>query len=168
MCVSTLFRWALSVVYGMFVVQNKGKGNRPKEQKMTTKTTLTPKAYNYQWKTADEIIANIHTTVKFPTFGIGTVADKTGVTNPDTYRKAHELWLKLKDAFNKEAATYEPEAYDSKLGSVGKVERREVLRSAWWDELSEYAEDEYYDITRIIEVLHDYEKLETGRILFGS
>lgn len=74
----------------------------------------------------------------------------------------------FKVAFNKEAATYEPEAYDSKLGSVGKVERREVLRTAWWDELSEYAEDEYYDITRIIEVLHDYEKLETGRILFGS
>lgn len=30
LCVSTQFRWALSVVYGMFVVQNKGKGNRPK------------------------------------------------------------------------------------------------------------------------------------------
>ena len=54
------------------------------------------------------------------------------------------------------------------IGSVGKVERREVLRSRWWDELSEYAEDEYDDITRIIEVLHDYEVLETGRILFGS
>lgn len=126
------------------------------------------KTYKYEWKTADEIIANMNTVVKFPTFGVGSVAGKTGVTNPETYRKAHELWLKLKDAFNAEAATYDPEAYDSKLGSVSKVERREVLRTSWWDELSEYAEDEYYDITRIIEVLHDYEVLETGRILFGS
>lgn len=126
------------------------------------------KTYKYGWKTADEVIANINTVVKFPTFGVGSVAQKTGVTNPETYRKAHELWLKLKDAFNAEAATYDPEAYNSKLGSVGKVERREVLRTSWWDELSEYAEEEYYDITRIIEVLHDYEVLETGRILFGS
>lgn len=126
------------------------------------------KTYKYEWKTADEIIANMNTVVKFPTFGVGSVVGKTGVTNPETYRKAHELWLKLKDAFNAEAATYDPEAYDSKLGSVSKVERREVLRTSWWDELSEYAEDEYYDITRIIEVLHDYEVLETGRILFGS
>ncbi len=135
---------------------------------MTKKSILTPKTYNYEWKTADEIIANMNTTVKFPTFGIGSVAEKTGVTNPETYRKAHALWLKLKDAFNAEAKTYNPEAYDSKLGSVGKVERREVLRTRWWDELSEYDEDEYYSITSIIEVLHDHEKLETGRILFGS
>lgn len=76
--------------------------------------------------------------------------------------------MKLKDAFNAEAATYDPEAYDSNLGSVGAVDRREVLRTRWWDELSTYAEDEYDDITSIIEVLHDYEVLETGRILFGS
>lgn len=128
----------------------------------------TIKTYKYQWKTAEEVIANMNTVVKFPTFGVGSVAKKTGVTNPETYRKAHELWLKLKDAFNAEAATYNPEAYDSHLGSVGKVERREVLRSRWWDELSTYAEAEYDDITSIIEVLHDYEVLETGRILFGS
>lgn len=126
------------------------------------------KTYNYEWKTADEVIANMDTVVKFPTYGAGSVAKKTGVTNPETYRKAHALWLKLKDAFNAEAATYDADAYDSALGSVGKVERREVLRTKWWDELSEYGEDEYYEITRIIEVLHDYEKLETGRILFGS
>lgn len=90
------------------------------------------------------------------------------MTEPETYRKAHELWLKLKDAFNTEASTYNPDAYDSKLGSVGKVERREVLRTRWWDELSEYSEDEYFEITSIIEVLHDHEKLDTGRILFGS
>lgn len=135
---------------------------------MTKKSVVTPKTYNYEWKTADEIIANMNTTVKFPTFGIGSVAEITGVKEPETYRKAHELWLKLKDAFNAESATYDPEAYNSQLGSVGKVERREVLRTRWWDELSEYGEEEYYDITRIIEVLHDYERLETGRILFGS
>ncbi len=135
---------------------------------MTKKSILTPKTYNYEWKTVDEIIANMNTVVNFPTFGIGSVAGKTGVTETYTYRKAHELWLKLKEAFNAEAATYNPEAYDSKLGSVGKVERREVLRTRWWDELSEYDEEEYSDITSIIEVLHDYEKLETGRILFGS
>lgn len=127
-----------------------------------------PKTYKYEWKTAEEVIANMNTVVKFPTFGVGSVAGKTGVTNPETYRKAHELWLKLKDAFNAEAATYNPEAYNSNLGSVGKVERREVLRTRWWDELSDYGESEYYDITSIIEVLHDYEVLETGRILFGS
>lgn len=138
------------------------------KKRKETITMKEVKTYKYEWKTADEIIANMNTVVKFPTFGVGSVAGKTGVTNPETYRKAHELWLKLKDAFNAEAATYDPEAYDSKLGSVSKVERREVLRTSWWDELSEYAEDEYYDITRIIEVLHDYEVLETGRILFGS
>lgn len=135
---------------------------------MTKKSVTTPKTYNYEWKTADEIIANINTVVNFPTFGIGSVAEKTGETEPDTYRKAHELWLKLKDAFNAEASTYNPDAYDSKLGSVGKVERREVLRTRWWDELSEYGEEEYSEITSIIEVLHDYEMLDTGRILFGS
>lgn len=138
------------------------------KKRKETITMKEVKTYKYEWKTADEIIANMNTVVKFPTFGVGSVAGKTGVTNPETYRKAHELWLKLKDAFNAEAATYDPEAYDSKLGSVSKVERREVLRTSWWDELSEYAEDEYYDITRIIEVLHDYEVLETGRIFFGS
>ena len=126
------------------------------------------KTYKYEWKTAEEVIANMDTVVKFPTFGVGSVAKKTGVTNPETYRKAHELWLKLKDAFNAEAPTYDPEAYESNLGSVGAVDRREVLRTSWWDELSTYAEDEYDDITSIIEVLHDYEVLETGRILFGS
>ncbi len=126
------------------------------------------KTYKYEWKTAEEVIANMDTVVKFPTFGVGSVAKKTGVTNPETYRKAHELWLKLKDAFNAETPTYDPEAYDSNLGSVGAVDRREVLRTRWWDELSTYAEDEYDDITSIIEVLHDYEVLETGRILFGS
>ncbi len=123
--------------------------------------------YNYQWSTAEEIIANLHTLKEFAG-SKGTLADLTRVTNPETYRKAHELWLKLKEAFNAEAATYNPEAYDSKLGSVGEVERREVLRSRWWDELSKYEEQEYREITSIIEVLHHGERLETGTILFGS
>lgn len=128
----------------------------------------TAKDYNYEWKTADEIIKNMNTLVKFPTFGTGTIAKITGVTDENTYRKAHELWLKLKDAFNAEAETYEPTAYNSRLGSVGDIKRREVLRTRWWDELSNYNEEEYDDITSIIEVLHDYENLETGKILFGS
>lgn len=129
---------------------------------------MTIRTYKYEWKTADEVIANMHTTVVFPTSYIGTVAKWTGVTNPDTYRKAHDLWLKLKDAFNAEAATYEPEAHESVLGSIGKVGKREVLRTSWWYKLSEYAEEEASDIISIIELLHYNEKLETGRILFGS
>lgn len=136
-------------------------------EEMKRRKELKAEPYEYQWKTAEEIIANMHTVKDF-TGSKGTLADLTGVTNPEAYRKAHELWLKLKDAFNAEAATYDPEAYDSKLGSVGEVERREVLRTIWWDELSEYGEYEYDDITSIIEVLHHGEKLETGTIIFGS
>lgn len=126
------------------------------------------KAYNYEWDTEEKIITNIKTIVKFPCHGIGSLAEITGITAPDAYRKAHTLWLKLKQAFNEEAKTYDPEAYDSELGSVGSVDRREVLRTRWWDLLSEYPEEDYYHITRIIEALHSYEKLETGTILFGS
>lgn len=124
--------------------------------------------YKYQWKTAEELIANIHTRMNFPGLGNRTIAEITGVSDPETYRKAHGLWLKLKAAFNAEAATYNPRAYDSALGSVGSKTRREVLRSAWWDELSDLDEDDYFEVTFIIEMLHDGEKLDTGRILFGS
>lgn len=126
------------------------------------------RTYNYEWNTEDEIVANINTKVRWSKYTTCSLAELTGVTDPETYRKAHKVWLKLKEAFNKEAKTYDPEAYDSKLGSIGKVERREVLRSAWWDETSEYDEDLYYDITSIVERLHDEEKLETGTIIFGS
>ena len=132
------------------------------------KQKVSAKAYNYEWKTAEEVIANINTQIKWSKNMACSIAELTGETNPETYRKAHALWLKLKDAFNAEAKTYDPEAYSSKLGSVGEVERREVLRSAWWDELSEYAEYEYYKITSIIEILHHGEQLETGTIIFGS
>ncbi len=132
------------------------------------KQKVSAKAYNYEWKTAEEVIANINTQIKWSKHMVCSIAELTGETNPETYRKAHALWLKLKAAFNAEVETYDPEAYSSKLGSVGEVERREVLRSAWWDELSEYAEDEYFKITSIIEVLHHGEQLETGTIIFGS
>ena len=132
------------------------------------KQKVSAKAYNYDWKTAEEVIANINTQIKWSKHMVCSIAELTKETNPEIYRKAHALWLKLKVAFNAEAETYDPEAYSSKLGSVGEVERREVLRSAWWDELSEYAEDEYYKITSIIEMLHHGEQLETGTIIFGS
>ncbi len=132
------------------------------------KQKVSAKAYNYEWKTAEEVIANINTQIKWSKHMVCSIAELTKETNPEIYRKAHALWLKLKAAFNAEAETYDPEAYSSKLGSVGEVERREVLRSAWWDELSEYAEDEYFKITSIIEVLHHGEQLETGTIIFGS
>lgn len=132
------------------------------------KQKVSAKAYNYEWKTAEEVIANINTQIKWSKHMVCSIAELTKETNPEIYRKAHALWLKLKVAFNAEAETYDPEAYSSKLGSVGEVERREVLRSAWWDELSEYAEDEYFKITSIIEVLHHGEQLETGTIIFGS
>ncbi len=132
------------------------------------KQKVSAKAYNYEWKTAEEVIANINTQIKWSKHMVCSIAELTKETNPEIYRKAHALWLKLKAAFNAEAEAYDPEAYSSKLGSVGEVERREVLRSAWWDELSEYAEDEYFKITSIIEVLHHGEQLETGTIIFGS
>ena len=132
------------------------------------KQKVSAKAYNYEWKTAEEVIANINTQIKWSKHMVCSIAELTKETNPEIYRKSHALWLKLKVAFNAEAETYDPEAYSSKLGSVGEVERREVLRSAWWDELSEYAEDEYFKITSIIEVLHHGEQLETGTIIFGS
>lgn len=132
------------------------------------KKKTSAKAYNHEWKTAEDVIANINTPIKWTRNMVCSIAELTKETNPESYRKAHTLWLKLKDAFNAEAKTYDPEAYSSKLGSVGEVGRREVLRSAWWDELSEYAEDEYHKITSIIEILHHGEQLETGTIIFGS
>ena len=129
------------------------------------KQKVSAKAYNYEWKTAEEVIANINTQIKWSKHMVCSIAELTKETNPETYRKAHALWLKLKDAFNAEAKTYNPEAYSSKLGSVGKVERREVLRSAWWDELSEYSEEEYSDITSIIEILHHGEKLDRKSVV---
>ncbi len=126
------------------------------------------KEYNYEWMTAEEVVANINTPIKWAKNTICPIAQLTGTADPETYRKAHSLWLKLKDAFNAEAVTYDPKVYDSRLGSVGEVGRREVLRSAWWDAVSEYPEEDYDTLTAIVEILHHGETLETGKILFGS
>ena len=42
------------------------------------------------------------------------------------------LWERLVKEFNDEAETYDPESYESLLGSIGPVEDREVMRSKWW------------------------------------
>lgn len=124
--------------------------------------------YRYEWKTVDEIISNLHTRKRFEGWGTTTAAELTRITNPETYKQAHALWLKLQEAFDAEAATYEPEAYTSRLGSVGEVEQREVLRSDWWETLNGDSYGDYGELTLIIEFLHHGETLETGKILFGS
>lgn len=130
------------------------------------------KNYEYEWTTADEILANKDQKRNFPGWGEMTLAGIAGfggrTVKTDDYKNAHELWLKLKEAFNTEAATYEPEAYNSELGSIGAVEQREVMRSAWWELLDGDNYGEYRVLTSIIEALHHGEKLETGEIIFGS
>ena len=88
--------------------------------------------------------------------------------DPEIVRKAHEIWLRLRDAFNREAKGYDHELFISRLGSIGEVSRREVMRSAWWDALGGDVMGEYDTMTRIIELLHNGEQLETGTIVFGS
>ena len=58
--------------------------------------------YNYEWKTLDEIIKNKKTKVCFRGYSETSLDEITdGASNKD-YKIAHELWLKLKEAFNKE------------------------------------------------------------------
>lgn len=111
------------------------------------------------------------------------------MTNKEQLKIAGILWERLKKEFNEEAKTYDPEAYDSRLGSVGEVENREVCRPDWWKALGgekliksasenrqmfipgEKLTDDFYDyweITHLIEGEHYGEQLETGRITFGS
>lgn len=110
------------------------------------------------------------------------------MTNKERVKIAGILWERLKTAFNEEAKTYDPEAYESRLGSVGPVEAREVCRQDWWRSLgggklinssfenrqmivpgqSNDGFDDYWEITHLIESEHQGEKLETGRITFGS
>ena len=42
------------------------------------------------------------------------------------------------------------------------------MRSAWWDRIKGDEIGDYDKHTTIIEILHDGERLETGRIRFGS
>lgn len=126
------------------------------------------KTYKFQWKTAEEIFENRKERMFFPCWGTGTLEEMLGEMSFEDYKNAHELWLKLEEAFNKEAETYEPEAYNSNLGSVGEVERREVCRPNWFYELDGDKYGEYGTMTSIIELLHHGEQLKTGKILFGS
>lgn len=82
---------------------------------------------------------------------------------------AEILWERLVKEFNDEAETYNLEAYESLLGSIGPVEDREVMCSKWWQFVDGYLFDvDYNEITWMIEREHNGEKLATGRIHFGS
>jgi hypothetical protein len=130
------------------------------------------KPYNYEWQTAEDIIANRATRRYFQGWGDYNTLNKIG--DKPTEQEcidAHELWLNLKEAFNKEAKHYDPETNQSKLGSIGKKSDREVMRSMWWEHLKAwktYGEEQYDRLTRLVEALHSGEKLESGTIRFGS
>lgn len=106
-------------------------------------------------------------------------------------RQAHIaaiLWERLVIAFNEEAKTYDPAAYNSPLGSIGEVYCREVCRPNWWQALGGEAligsksenrglikngkvddgYEDYWIITHLNEDEHHGEHLETGIIYFGS
>lgn len=126
------------------------------------------KTYTYEWQTEKDLIANIHTKMCFLGSQETTLAEIIGTDDEEVYRQAHKLWLKLKDAFNKEAAGYDPDLYFSRLGSIGRKECREVMRSLWWETLNGDKYGDYDQLTAIIEILHHGEDLQTGKILFGS
>ncbi len=128
--------------------------------------------YDYTWDTPEKIIENLNTVRDFGGWGITSLAEHAEVTDPEVYRAAHALWLKLKEVFNAEAAYYVDgnTDYDGHpyLGSVGPTEEREVMRECWFESLNGDEYGDYRQLTRIIEMLHDGEELETGTILFGS
>lgn len=126
------------------------------------------KTYNYEWQTDEEIVANAHTKRSFHGREETTLADIIGTDDAEVFRQAHKLWLKLKAAFNKEGADYDPALCNSILGSVGSKECREVMRSLWWAALNGDEYGDYDQLTAIIEMLHDGEDLQTGTIQFGS
>jgi len=124
--------------------------------------------YNYQWKTPEEIYENLNTKIKFGGWGETTLNEILDYPTEQEVHFAHDLWKKLKEAFNKEAKHYDPETNISRLGSIGDKNDREVMRSMWWDRLEGDRYGDYDRITRLIETLHGGETLETGRIAFGS
>ena len=126
------------------------------------------KNYNYEWKSLKDILENKKTLINFRGYRETSLDEITNGATDNDYKVAHELWLKLKDAFNKEAEIYDHELYQSKLGSIGPKEKREVLRTMWWNFLEGDKYGEYRKIINIIEMLHDGEELETGIIHFGS
>lgn len=131
------------------------------------------KKYNYEWKTAEEIIQHKNDVLEFSGWGETTSLQEVlndfrpEVTDEDI-KKAHELWLKLKEAFNQEGEIYHYAVYSSRLGSIGEKERREVCRPNWWDFLDGDNYGDYRIVSFIIEFLHNGEKLESGTIVFGS
>ena len=66
------------------------------------------KNYNYEWQTDEEIVANAHTKMSFHGREETTLADIIGTDDAEVFRQAHKLWLKLKEAFNREGADYDP------------------------------------------------------------
>jgi|SRR5690625_1527968 len=124
--------------------------------------------YNYEWKTLIDVLKNKDTKVTFRGYSETTLNEITDGATDNDYKVAHELWLKLKEAFNAEAEIYNNKMFQSKIGSVGPIERREVLRSMWWDFVGGDSYGDYRVLTNIIEMLHDGEQLETGIIYFGS
>ena len=126
------------------------------------------KTYNYEWQTDEEIVAKAHTKRSFHGREETILADIIGTDDAEVFRQANKLWLKLKEAFNKEGADYDPALCNSILGSVGSKECREVMRSLWWAALNGDEYGDYDQLTAIIEMLHDGEDLQTGTIRFGS
>ena len=124
--------------------------------------------YNYEWKTLIDVLKNKDTKVTFRGYSETTLNEITDGATDNDYKVAHELWLKLKEAFNAETEIYNNKMFQSKIGSVGPIERREVLRSMWWDFVDGDSYGDYRVLTNIIEMLHDGEQLETGIIYFGS
>ncbi|MGI5872906.1 MAG: hypothetical protein ACOX8T_12835 [Bacillota bacterium] len=126
------------------------------------------KNYNYEWKSLKDILENKKTLINFRGYRETSLDEITNGATDKDYEVAHKLWLKLKDAFNKEAELYNNKLYQSKLGSVGPINKREVLRTMWWDFVDGDSYGDYRTIINIIEMLHDGEELETGIIYFGS
>ena len=59
--------------------------------------------YNYESENLDEILGNKKTKVYFKGYGETSLDEITDGASDKNYKAAHELWLKLKDAFNAEA-----------------------------------------------------------------
>lgn len=126
------------------------------------------KKYEYEWDNAIKVIQNKNTKIEFSGWGETTLTEVSDNAKDEIYVIAHRLWLKLRDAFNEEAEIYYHRLYQSRLGSIGRKENREVLRSKWWEFLKGDKYGDYHTLTRIIELLHNGEKLESGTIHFGS
>jgi hypothetical protein len=135
---------------------------------MKVQEVIKMKNYNYEWKSLKDILENKKTLINFRGYRETSLDEITNGATDKDYEVAHELWLKLKDAFNKEAELYNNKLYQSKLGSVGPINKREVLRTMWWDFVDGDSYGDYRTIINIIEMLHDGEELETGIIYFGS